>query len=214
MEHVVDTILVFLILSNLMLLGISRLGASVRIMAFQGIALGILPLALEREGLGIRLILFAAILIILKGIVFPWLLNRVLRDVKIQREIEPFVGYGFSVLFGPAALGSCMWFSSRLAFPESVAGTGIISAAFFTIMTGLFLIITRKKALTQVLGYLVLENGIFVFGASLAQRQPLIVELGILLDVFVAVFVMGIAMFHINREFDHIDTDRLTTLRS
>jgi hydrogenase-4 component E len=107
-----------------------------------------------------------------------------------------------------------MWFSSRLAIPEATAGKGVIAAAFFTIMTGLFLIITRKKALTQVLGYLVLENGIFVFGASLAQKQPLIVELGILLDVFVAVFVMGIAMFHINREFDHIDTDQLTTLRS
>jgi len=129
-----------------MLLGISRLGACVRIVALQGIALGILPLVLEHEGLDIRLILFAAILVILKGGVFPWLLNRTLRDVKVQREIEPFVGYGFSILFGPAALGLCMWLSSRLAIPESTLGTKIISAAFFTMMTGLFLIITRKKA--------------------------------------------------------------------
>jgi hydrogenase-4 component E len=214
MAQLINTILVFLILSNLMLLGISRLGACVRVVALQGIALGILPLALEHGGLDVRLILFAAILVILKGGVFPWLLNRMLRDVKIQREIEPFVGYGFSILFGPAALGVCMWLSARLEIPDSAVATKIISAAFFTMMTGLFLIITRKKALTQVLGYLVLENGIFVFGASLVQKQPLIVELGILLDVFVAVFVMGIAMFHINREFDHIDTDRLTNLRS
>jgi hydrogenase-4 component E len=95
MEQFVDTILVFLILSNLMLLGISRLGACVRIVALQGIALGILPLALDREGLSLHLILFSITLVILKGAGFPWLLNRVLRDVKAQREMEPFVGYGF-----------------------------------------------------------------------------------------------------------------------
>ena len=214
MEPLTDIILIILVLINLMLLGISRLGACVRIAAFQGIALGTLPLILDSEGPGIHLILFAGTLMTLKGVVFPILLNRALRDVKVQREIEPFVGYGFSLLFGPAALATSIWISSHLAMPAVLIRKEVISVAFFTIMTGLFLIISRKKALTQVLGYLVLENGIFIFGVSLAQKQPLIVEMGILLDVFVAVFVMGIAMFHINREFDHIDTDRLTTLRS
>jgi len=67
--------------------------------------------------------------------------------------------------------------------------------------------------LTQVLGYLVLENGIYVFGASIATIQPVLVELGILLDAFVAVFVMGIAIYHINREFEHTDVDRLNRLK-
>ena len=80
-------------------------------------------------------------------------------------------------------------------------------------LVGLFVIISRKKALTQVLGYLVLENGIYAFGVGIAQSAPLIVELGVLLDVFVAVFVMGITIFHINRQFDHIDTDRMAFLR-
>lgn len=71
---------------------------------------------------------------------------------------------------------------------------------------------SRRKALTQVLGYLALENGVYAFGAAVALRLPALVELGILLDVFVGVFVMGIAMFHISREFDHIDTDKLQAL--
>jgi hydrogenase-4 component E len=83
----------------------------------------------------------------------------------------------------------------------------------FTILTGLFVICSRRKALTQVLGYLVMENGVCVFGSALAVEAPLPVELGVLLDVSVAVFVMGIVIFHINREFDHIDTDRLSILR-
>jgi hydrogenase-4 component E len=65
----------------------------------------------------------------------------------------------------------------------------------------------------QVLGYLMLENGVFVFGVALAYEDPILVEMGILLDVFVAVLVMGVAMFHISREFDHIDVERLTELR-
>ena len=80
-------------------------------------------------------------------------------------------------------------------------------------LVGLFLIIGRKKALSQVLGYLVFENGIYAFGVGVAYEAPLLVELGVLLDVFVAVFVMGIAIFHIRREFDSIDTTRLETLR-
>ncbi|PJC48561.1 MAG: hypothetical protein CO035_02865 [Candidatus Omnitrophica bacterium CG_4_9_14_0_2_um_filter_42_8] len=69
------------------------------------------------------------------------------------------------------------------------------------------------KALTQIIGYLILENGIYFFGSILLGEQPLLVELAVLLDVFVAVFVMGIAVFHINREFDHIDTHKLSELK-
>lgn len=89
----------------------------------------------------------------------------------------------------------------------------LIPGAMFTILTGLFIVVSRRKALTQVLGYLVLENGVYVFGSSLAVEEPLLVEMGILLDVLVAVFVMGIVIFQINREFDHIDTDKLSVLK-
>ena len=79
-------------------------------------------------------------------------------------------------------------------------------------LTGLFLIIARRKALTQALGFLVFENGITVFGIGMTLENSFIVELGILLDVLALVFIMGIAVFHINREFAHIDTDRLNHL--
>ena len=100
--------------------------------------------------------------------------------------------------------------------PASAAGHAPCwcPAALFTILVGLFLIVSRRKALNQVLGYLVLENGIYAFGvAPGAASVPLLVELGVLLDVFVAVFVMGIAIYHINREFDHIDADQLDRLK-
>jgi hydrogenase-4 component E len=214
MNNTADIIMIFLILTNLMLLGLSRMGACIRIVAFQGVALGFLPLILNGWHMDVHVVLFSIVIIGLKGIVFPWMLNKTLRELSIQREVEPFIGYGISIIAGTIALVMCLWLSSRLPFPEPLMSPLIVPVAFFTIMSGLFLIISRKKALTQVLGYLVLENGIYAFGVALVRQQPMLVELGILLDIFVAVFVMGIAIFHINREFDHIDTDQLSRLRS
>jgi hydrogenase-4 component E len=78
---------------------------------------------------------------------------------------------------------------------------------------GLFLIVSRKLALNQVLGYLVMENGIYVLGLALVKEIPVLVEMGVLMDAFVAVFVMSIATWHISREFDHIDVDQLDSLK-
>lgn len=213
MNNTADTIMIFLVLTNLTLLGLSRLGTCIRVVAVQGVVLGLLPLLLNEWSLELHLVLFSIAIISLKGIVFPWILRKTLRDLNTQREIEPFVGYGTSIALGTAILVICMWLSSRLPLPVAAVSTLIVPVAFFTIMSGLFLIISRKKALTQVLGYLVMENGIYTFEVALVEKQPILVELGILLDVFVAVFVMGIAMFHINREFDHIDTDQLSRLK-
>jgi hydrogenase-4 component E len=79
--------------------------------------------------------------------------------------------------------------------------------------SGFLLLITRRKALTQVLGYLVMENGIFIFAVLLSEAIPLMVEAGILLDLLVGIFVMGIVLNHINQEFSTINTERLTALK-
>jgi len=200
-------------LINLALLGLSRLSTCIRVVAAQGVMLGLLPLLLNGWSPEFHIIIFSAIIIGLKGIVFPWVLRKTLRDLNAQREVEPFIGYGTSIVLGTVLLVICVWLSYRLPLPVEATSKLVVPVAFFTIMSGLFLIISRKKALTQVLGYLVMENGIYTFGVALVEAQPALVELGILLDVFVAVFVMGITMFHINREFDHIDTDQLSRLK-
>jgi hypothetical protein len=114
---------------------------------------------------------------------------------------------------GVAALGVSSWLASRLPPLAPAISPMILPVALFTMITGLFLIVSRRQALTQVIGYLALENGIFAFGLGLVREAPVIVEMGILLDIFVAVFVMGITIFHISREFDQIDTEQLTALK-
>jgi hydrogenase-4 component E len=88
-----------------------------------------------------------------------------------------------------------------------------VPAALATALTGFLLLATRRKAITQVVGYLALENGVFVMGLTLVEAMPLFVEIGVLLDLVVAIFVMGIIIEHISREFSSIDTTRLSSLK-
>lgn len=213
MEHAIDTILIFLVLADLILLGASRLRNVIRIAAWQGLVLGLLPLLAHRDGLVWPAVLLGAGSAGIKGILFPAMLNRALRETQSSREVEPFVGYILSLLAGVGILALSVWFGARLPLPWPPASTLLIPAGLFTVWTGLFLIVARRKAITQVLGYIVLENGIFTLGMVLVEAMPLLVELGVLLDIFVAVFVMGIIVFNINREFDHIDSDQLAALK-
>jgi hydrogenase-4 component E len=205
-----DLLLVAVVLTNLLLLGSSRLGASIRLVAIQGVLLGFLPI-LAHADLSLRLVLLAVVAMLLKGMAFPWLLSRAVREAEVRREEEPFVGFNASVLAGLVLTAVSFWVASRLPVPAAVRPL-VVPLALATLLSGFFIIVARTKALTQVLGYLVLENGIFIFGVALAAEQPFLVEMGVLLDVFVGVFVMGIAIFHIQRTFDHIDVHRLSTL--
>jgi len=201
------------LLSCFALLGTSRIGACIRWLSFQGILFGLVPLIVHQGGLGWRAGLLAAGNIALKGIVFPVLLLRLRARAGTSREVEPFVSFVMSILFGIFALGLSVWLASELKPALHQAPFLMLDSSIFLILIGLFLIISRRNALMQVIGYLVLENGIFVFGVITVVGTPLLVELGVLLDAFVGVFVMGIAIYHINREFGSIEVDRLSALK-
>jgi hydrogenase-4 component E len=209
----IDAMLVVVILTNFLVLGSSRVAICIRSVALQGILLGVLTFLAHDGGPQLRTTLLAIASISIKGIAFPALLFRALREADIRREIEPYVGYTLSILIGLAMFLLSLWLSGRLPLPQPPISSLVVPVALCTSLIGLLVIISRKKAITQVLGYLVLENGIYAFGVGVVPHSPLLVELGVLLDVFVAVFVMGITMFHINRQFDHIDTDRLVLLK-
>lgn len=211
MDAMLEAGFVTLLLMNLALLGSSRLYASIRTVAAQGVLLALMPIAFQSDNLTWRLLAQSAASMTLKGVVFPWLLMRAVREANARREMEPFVGYTMSLVTGVGMLGVAFYLGTRLPVPAR--SSLVVPMALFTVMVGLYLIVTRRSAVNQVLGYLVMENGIYAFGMSLAQHEPMLVEMGILLDAFVAVFVMGIAIYHISREFDHLDTDRLSSLK-
>lgn len=213
MNSLIDIIMLALILSILIMLGSSQLRFSVRVIAAQGIVLGTLPALTHSGGMFIATLFLSIITITIKGVIFPSLLSRALEDTGIQREINPFIGHGSSLLIGFLSLAISAWLCTRLPLFENPGPELAAPAAFFMIFTGLFMIVSRRKAISQVLGYLVLENGMYVFGVVLLREIPLLVELGVLLDAFAAVFVMGIAVYHIHQEFEHTNVDQLDRLK-
>jgi hydrogenase-4 component E len=212
MGQLVNSILVLLVLTGFLLLGSSRLAACIRAVAIQGLLLGILAITVQYGQLSAAGVLLPLTSAFVKGFVLPWLLLRAMREAETVREVEPYISYNLSIMAGAVALAVSLWLGQRLQLPTQLASSLLMPAAFFTSLVGLILIVSRRKALTQVLGYLALENGVYAFGAAVALTLPVLVDLGILLDLFVGVFVMGIAIFHIGREFDHIDTDKLASL--
>lgn len=213
MALLIDAIIVLLILTNLRLVASSRIASCIHVVAVQGVLLGVLPLMAGADHVTLRACALSGVTVLLKGVFFPWLLLRALHAANIRREMEPLVGYTTSLLIGGVLLGLAMWLGSQLPLPVPAESPLVAPLAMFNIMIGIFAIVSRRKALTQVLGYLVMENGIYAFGLAFALSEPFLVELGILLDAFMAVFVMGITIFHISREFDHMDTDRLSALK-
>jgi len=158
-------------------------------------------------------VLAAALTIALKGVVIPGMMTRALRDVKIKREVEPLIGFQASVILGALGTVCALLFAGRLPLAAQHAGTLMVPTAVATVLTGFILLITRFKALTQVMGYLVLENGIYIFGMLLVEAMPLVVEMGVLLDLFVAIFVICIIVNRINQAFSSLDTRRLASLK-
>jgi hydrogenase-4 component E len=216
MPSIVDFCLTLVVLLNIAMLATSRLSSCIRIFAAQSLFLSALPVLLQfhhASSVGVHAMAIAAGTVALKVILIPRVLLRVLRSGEIHREIEPFLGFTASVLFGAAIVVLSFGLSSRMVLPVEPGSTMIVPVALATVLIGLLVLVSRLKAITQVVGYLVLENGIFLFGLLLLEQMPVLVELGILLDLFVAVFIMGIVVHHIRREFDHMDTHLLDAVK-
>ncbi len=213
MSNSLDAVLVLLVLTNLWLLGSSRLQACIQSVAFQGVLLGLIPLLAKWPAVSLGLAGFAIVSTAIKALVLPILLRRAVRKAGVRNEVEPLLGFTTSLLSGIGLWGLAMYVAGKLPVGAEGVSPLLVPVAIFSVLCGLLLIVSRNTAVMQVIGYLGLENGILAFGWAFAVEEPLLVEMGVLLDVFVAVFVMGIAMHHLSREFDSIETDELASLK-
>lgn len=211
MERAADSLLLLVILSNFLVLGTTRLTTCIRAVAAQGALLGLLPLVLSARW-SVHTVGLAAGTVAIKAIALPWFLGWAIREAAVRRDVEPRIGYVASLLLGVVAVAIAAAIAQRLPVPGDHPAL-LLPASLASVIIGLLVLTVRAKALTQVVGYLILENGIYLFGLTHVDRVPFLVEAGVLLDLFVAVFIMGIVVFHINREFDSLDSARLTELR-
>ena len=212
MSALFQFLLILLMLNNLALAGVSRLRSLIRQVAVQGVLLALLLMLPTRQFSFEHLLLATAVLLI-KGVGFPILLRRTLGKISGDPQVEPWLSCGLSVLACMAGLAFSLWFEGRLPIQPGLFPSLLLPAALMTLFCGLILVVGRRKALSQVIGYLIAENGIFLLGIPLMTEEAVWFELTILLDVFVAVFVMGIAINHISKTFESIDVGRFCSLR-
>jgi len=206
-----DQLLVLVMLINFVMLGSSRMALCIRAVAVQGVVLGLLPGLVHPFSWHLAGITCGIILA--KGIVIPYLINDAVRKAQIRREVEPFIGYVPTLILGAIFTTLAFVFAEKLPLAPEHRELLFVPASIATLMSGFLILTTRKKAISQVIGYLVLENGIFIFGLLLTEAMPVMVEAGALLDLLVGIFVMGIVINHISREFSSIDTSRLRALK-
>ncbi len=211
MTQISSLLLLLVVLTDFVVLGTSRMSTCIRAIGLQGLLLAALPVFLH-PGWSVHIVGLALGTALVKAVALPWFLGWAIREANVRREMEPLVGYVTSLLIGAVMVAGSFAVAPTLPLPGQ-AGSLLVAVALSNVLTGLVVLTSRLKALTQVVGYLMLENGIYVFGLTQTQRVPFLLELGVLLDVFVGVFVMGIVVFHINREFDSMSSTHLEELK-
>jgi hydrogenase-4 component E len=209
-----DSLLGILLVMDMVIVTSSHVATCIRATAISGVALAVLPVVLwGQHGQLVHVATVSVTALFIKAIAIPWMLHRVLRSAHVRRETALNVSQHAAVLLGTALAALAFYLARVLVLPKAMPSTLLVPVALTTILHGLFVLISRRLAITQVIGYLTLENGVFVFGQTLVSDMPFAVELGMLLDVLGGVFVMGVAIRQISREFYHVDTSELSSLK-
>ena len=203
-----DALLLLVLLVGLYMQGTIRLATCIRASALQAVLIAPLPWLLHPESRDIHAAVLAMVPLVLKAVVVPHFLFWAIREARIRHEVEFFLGSRAALLVAGLGVLCAFLISGRLVPTVPVGSRFLIPVALSTVLFGLLMLVTHAQAIVQVVGYLVLENGILLFGLSLTGRMPWIVEAGIFLDVFVGVFIMSIFVHHIQRTFAVPETPR------
>jgi hydrogenase-4 component E len=211
-----DLVILFaagMLVTAYLMVGQKALFTAIRLYSVQSLLLGGVAIAMGATDHRSHLFASAALTVVLKGVVIPWFLMRVIDRIGIHREIEPFLNVPSSLLIclGLTVVGYRV--STRLADGAEGATHHVIGASLSMLLMGLFLMVTRRKAVTQILALLTVENAVFLVALGASTGMPLIVELGISFDVIVAVLVLGILVRRIADRFESMDVSRLSKLK-
>ena len=213
LSPILQAALGIILIANFGLLAAERQRQCIRLLGLQGFVLGVLPLCVDTAPPTWHLMTLTLICLAIKALALPILLQRTHAGLPQTAPLAPHLGHNRCVLAGFLGFAFSLWLAGKLPVPANPLFLAFFAPAFTTILTGLLVIVTRRKVLTQIMGYLIMENGIYLLGVPLARHDSLWLELSVLLDVFVGIFVMVLAANHLSRAFETTDVDRIASLR-
>jgi len=205
-------ILLVIFAISLLYMGIAnRLTTYINILALQGILLfGVSFIELiQINTINLIFILFETI--VFKTIVIPIFLKNVIKKNNIMRETEPFLTYFMSIVIITSIIFGSFILSNVIDVVHFRKMFFIV--ALSALFTGLFIIVSRKKVVTHIMGYMVIENGVFILSLSTGNKMPMLVNTGITLDIFVSILLLGVFVNRIGNTFEEMNVDNLTNLK-
>jgi hydrogenase-4 component E len=203
----------FMLVLQLLLAVQTMLVTNIRLFALQSLLLAGIAAVVGYAYGAWHVYVFAALTLIGKVFFLPWLLERLVRQIEIEQEVRPLVNMPASMLIC-GALTVLAYVVARPITSLERLGSNTLAVALALLLTSFFLMINRRKAITQVLALLTVENGVMLAAIALTTYgMPLVVELGIFFDVMVAVMVLGILVYRIRESFASMDTSKLNQLK-
>ena len=211
--QILNTLAAILLLLSFSMLAQRRIVTMVNLLATQGAILCIATVLLAWRTGENHLYLSAALTLALKVILLPWLLHRLIRRLDVYWDTETMINAPSTMLIGLLVVIFAFGLAQPISALASTATRSTIGIAIAVILLSFLTMITRRKAMSQVVGFLSMENGLFFGAMSTTYGMPMVVELGVALDVLVAMLVLGVFFFQIREQFDSLDLHHLESLR-
>jgi hydrogenase-4 component E len=191
----------------------TSLEGQVRVFGLQSFVLALLSMLIAAYSESLELLGVGVALVVVKGITIPRVLNRAVANIGLQRAAAPYLGTAPALIICGVLTIIAFYVMTPIAASNPLPTADAIPLAFAGVLVGFFIMVNRRRAVTQILGFLMLENGIFLLALLATYGVPFIVEMGVFLDVLVAVLIMEVFVYHIKDNFDSIDVGELGKLK-
>jgi hydrogenase-4 component E len=213
MTNLINGLAAFILLTAFVMVSHNRMQQLVRSFAIQSIALAAFAFAVAYYTGSEHIYIIAGLTLILKGFVIPRFLTYTIDKIHVRKEVEPLVGIPLSLLICAGLAMVAYYVAEPIIAGADAITRNTLAISVAVLLIGFFLMITRRKAMSEIIAILVMENGIFLGAISITYGMPLIVEIGIFFDVLVAVLIMGVFAFRINTTFETLDTTFMRRLK-
>jgi len=198
--------------TSFVLLEQTRLVAAIHAFAWQGMLVAMVTVIVAASGAHAHLFFSAALTLGLKALLIPWMLHRLVRRLGLDRHSEPLRRPALVIMAALALVIFSYWLVLPIVRQELIFTRNIVAVSLAVVLIGLLMMVIRNQAVAQVLGFMSMENGLFLAAVSATGGMPLTVELGVAFDVLVAMVLFGVFFFQIRASIDSLDVDRMNRL--
>ncbi len=212
LQQVTLVLAAVVLFTSFVLMQQSRLVAAVHVFAWQGVLVALVTAIVAGSAGQPHLFFSAGLTFVLKALLIPWMLHRLVRRLELDRHSEAVRRPAVVTIAALALVIFSYWAVAPIVQTELVFTRNIVAVSLAVVLIGLLMMVIRTQAVAQVLGFMSMENGLFLAAVSATGGMPFVVELGIAFDVLVAMVLFGVFFFQIRTSIDSLDVDRMNRL--